>query len=213
MKNKHKETDWDSYYSKPYKTATVTRKITQARLIQYMKEYAGADKNTEICELGGANSCFFNAIQERVKPKNYVIIDNNQLGLDKFEERIGKRDDVGLFKADVLDMQHDGKFDLVFSVGLIEHFSVEGTAKAIKSHFKLLKPGGTAIITFPTPTFLYKATRFFAELFGMWIFHDERPLKFPEVLSVIEKQGKLSGKEIIWPIILTQGIVAARKSV
>jgi hypothetical protein len=39
---------------------------------------------------------------------------------------------------------------------------------------------------------------------------DERPLNFDEVLNAFPRQAKIVAREINWPIILTQGIVAAR---
>lgn len=101
--------------------------------------------------------------------------------------------------------------NLVFSIGLIEHFSAQNTARAIRSHFQLPDPGGIAIISFPTPTFLYRITRFLSEMLGLWIFHDERPLKKSEVAGVIAHFGTLLYEKTIWPIFLTQCIMVARK--
>jgi len=101
--------------------------------------------------------------------------------------------------------------DLVLSIGLIEHFDETGTQKAIKAHFELLKPKGIAIMTFPTPTFLYNIARFIAEKLGLWIFHDERPLRIEEVLETALEYGEQSEYKIIWPIIFTQGMVVFRK--
>lgn len=41
----------------------------------------------------------------------------------------------------------DGEFDLVYSLGVIEHFN--DTEKAIREHKRVLKPGGTALIVVP----------------------------------------------------------------
>ncbi len=210
---KEKKTDWDRYYSRPYKTAAYSRKIVSARLIAMLKANLKGIEKPEIAELGGANSCFFEAIRNEVKPAKYYILDNNELGLKKFTERIKDAHEVSLHKADVLNMQLPPlKADIVFSVGLIEHFDKDNTARAIHSHFELLKPGGVAIILFPTPTFLYNATRFMAEVMHLWIFHDERPLKLDEVKSVCNLYGKMEKSSIIWPIFLTQYAVVVRKN-
>jgi cyclopropane fatty-acyl-phospholipid synthase-like methyltransferase len=108
-------------------------------------------------------------------------------------------------------MKTDFKTDVVFSVGLIEHFNKEGTRKAVEAHFELVKDGGTVILFFPTPTLLYGFTRFLAELFRLWIFHDERPLRNEEVESYIEKYGTVIHRETIWPIFLTQSVLVVRK--
>ena len=79
------------------------------------------------------------------------------------------------------------------------------------AHVEMLRPGGIAVITFPTPTRLYRVTRSLAERTGNWIFHDERPLEFAEVRRSIGPYARILHEEIIWPIFLTQGLVVAQK--
>ena len=47
----------------------------------------------------------------------------------------------------------EGRFDLVFSCGLIEHF--EDPAPIVNAHVKLLAPGGTALIAVPNYSGMY----------------------------------------------------------
>jgi hypothetical protein len=95
---------------------------------------------------------------------------------------------------------------------LIEHFPEDQIDKAVKAHFDLLADNGIVIITFPTPTFLYELTRFFSDLLGIWIFHDEVPIRMGEGRRRVEKFGHVLYSKINWPIFLTQGIIAARVS-
>jgi SAM-dependent methyltransferase len=207
-----KKTDWDDYYSHPYVTARVTRKIMASRLTGLMKKSLGESKGKiKIAELGGANSCFYETINGNFNPEKYLIVDNNRIGLDKTLERF-KTSNIFIKQEDILaSSESNEKFDVVFSVGLIEHFNKEDTGKCIAAHFKYLKNNGICIITFPTPTWLYKLTRKLSEMAGMWIFHDERPLLPEEVLDEIEKHGKVMHNRIIWPVFLTQGIIMATK--
>lgn len=206
------KTDWEAYYKRPFKASGITRSITTGRLIKYINKYANNIESLEIAELGGANSCFYDSIVRQVPHSKYYIIDNNELGLKKFKDRYPDNPKVEVFNCDVLNMSSDIQADIVFSVGLIEHFSPKETQAAIDAHFELLRPGGIAIISFPTPTFLYKATRRLSELLGMWIFHDERPLTGTEVFPVIKNKGSLEEWQIIWPIFLTQLMLVARKA-
>ena len=207
------DTNWDQYYSKPYKTATFTRRITADVLHRLIRQYAPHKEiNFKLCELGGANSCFYEGIKREFNPALYHIIDNNKLGLKKFRERLGNDKSVALSNQNVLDLKQTPTFDMVFSVGLIEHFSVEDTKKAIAAHFRLLKPQGIAVISFPTPTFLYRITRFLAQLLGLWIFHDERPLRMDEVKHAFDEFGIILFDKIIWSIILTQRIMVVRNT-
>lgn len=206
------KTDWDSYYNKPYKTASITRLITGYKLAGLIKKYYPEfKKGITIAELGGANSCFFDLINRKIKPKNYLIIDNNELGLNKFRQRIGNIPGVALKNVDVLNMKSQEKVNLVFSVGLIEHFSFEDTSKVIAAHFNMIDQGDICIITFPTPTWLYNITRKIAERLGVWIFFDERPIGLNEAHNEISKHGQILHKSITWSIILTQGVIVAKK--
>lgn len=208
-----KRTDWDSYYSKPYKTAIFSRKITSNKLIRLLKQYdPESGSEIKIAELGGANSCFYEVINKKLNPKEYLIVDNNKTGLDKTLKQLGKSNNISLKYEDILNPRENiEKFDIVFSAGLIEHFSTEDTQKCIAAHFDYLKSDGICIITFPTPTWLYKLTRKCAELMGIWIFYDERPLTMDEVLNEIKKYAVIKHKSITWPVFLTQGVVLAIK--
>jgi SAM-dependent methyltransferase len=206
-------TDWNSYYSNPYKLSSFSRKITSDKLIRLMTKFnPGIRSGIKIAELGGANSCFYEAINKNLNPEKYLIVDNNQLGLDKTTQRLNNATNIELEFADIVNTQEKSeKFDIVFSVGLIEHFTPALTMKCIASHFLYLKNGGICIITFPTPTWLYKITRKFAELLGLWIFYDERPLKMSEVLNELYKHSEIKHTSITWSIFLTQGVIVATK--
>ena len=204
-------TDWDSYYSRPFKSAAVTRRYTAARIRRTLQLYATTDK-PRIAELGGGDSAFFEVIDAVLRPSFYGIIDNNRTGLDAFASRIGSRDHVELIEADILHSATlPRQLDLVYSVGLVEHFPQPLTARILATHFELLKPGGIALVTFPTPTALYRLTRFIAEITSNWIFHDQRPLDFEEVRDTVSKHGTILHEEILWPILLTQGLMVCRK--
>jgi SAM-dependent methyltransferase len=204
------QTDWDSYYARPYRTASLTRKYTASILVELMRRNDGA--HASILEFGGANSCFIDQILEEVAPARYDVIDSNQLGLDLLQSRYSRDDRVSASLGDVLAAATPERlYDIVFSVGLIEHFDSAGTAKAVATHFSHLRPGGTAIITFPTPTWLYRSVRGLAEIANDWIFHDERPLRLPEFERAVAGLGEIKSARILWPLILTQYCVEVRK--
>lgn len=204
------QTDWDSYYARPYKTASLTRKHTAAVLVSLMRKNGGA--HSSILEFGGANSCFIDQILEKVEPTRYDVIDNNQLGLDLLMSRYPGDNRVSVRQGDALAISEPERlYDIVFSVGLIEHFDPAGTARVVAAHFDFLRPGGTAIITFPTPTWLYRGVRRLAEMTNNWIFHDERPLRLPEFERAVAGLGEIKSARILWPLILTQYCVEVRK--
>jgi len=213
---KESATDWDRYYSAVPTTARLTRRYTTAALIKAIRRFAsaGAESGLKIVELGGANSCFLDALLGAVQCAQYEIVDTNRYGLSLLQDKVrASRIRIVLRNEDVLSLRAgpNPDADVVFSVGLIEHFDREGTHRAVQAHFDLLRTGGIAIITFPTPTFLYTASRRCIEALGRWQFHDERPLRFAEVYGAAKEQGCLLYSKILWPLFLTQGLVVVRK--
>jgi hypothetical protein len=202
-------TDWDQYYRRPFQAARLTRKITAANLVRQIQRFVC--RRPVIVELGGADSCFFPVIRSRIRPSQYHVLDNNQVGLDRFRQRLGGATNVFTSNQDVLCLSYQAKADLVFSAGLIEHFGPEGTLAAIAAHFQLLKPGGIAMMTFPTPTVLYRTARRLAERAGIWMFPDERPLRLEEVAAAGQPHGTVLLKRLIWPIVLTQYLLVWQK--
>jgi SAM-dependent methyltransferase len=207
------KTDWDKYYQKPYITARYSRKISRNRFFYYLKKYVPQPEwgGLRIAELGGAGSCYYDHIQEKLSPKKYIIIDNNRTGLQMMEEKIKGKDNVDLLDIDVLEFNGKMELDLVYSIGLIEHFPLHERQKVIRVHFDLLKPGGIAILSFPTPTFLYLMTRQLSKMLNLWIWHDEIPLEVDEVIQLMNPFGTVKETKILWPMILTQAMIVVQK--
>ena len=204
-------TDWNNYYQSVPVTAQLTRKYTTSVLLQFLRRYQAPFAPPNIVEIGGANSCFIDAVIKAIKPLHYSVIDNNEFGLNLLRQKSFPAGLVSCRNQDVLSLAEDERADFVFSVGLIEHFKEANTRLAIQSHFRLLKPGGIAIISFPTPTFLYDVARKSCELAGLWKFHDERPLRPEEVETTIAEEGEILQEKTLWPLILTQRVIVARK--
>lgn len=205
-----KPTDWDAYYARPFAATTITRRITTQRLLGHLRRWLDTE-NPSIVELGGANSCFISAFYDVLQPRQYQAIDNNRYGLSLLQQRCADLPGLTAVEDDVLAPQHAAQADLVFSVGLIEHFDAQGTASSIANHFRFVRSGGLVLITFPTPTWLYRGTRSLAETTGQWRFHDERPLRFDEVEKSMAQHGSVVARDLIWPIFLTQGVCLAKK--
>jgi putative flippase GtrA len=203
-------TDWDRYYTSVPPTARLTRRYTTRTLLDAIRRYAKSDSALSIVEIGGANSCFVDHIMGGIACARYDVVDTNRYGLSLLA---GRADGgvVHLHEKSVLGLCLDREADLVFSVGLVEHFDPEHTREAVRAHFDVLRPGGAAILTFPTPTLLYRLTRGFLELIGMWKFPDERALDPREVIAAIGSHADILYRKTLWPLMLTQHLIVARK--
>lgn len=206
-----KDTDWNAYYSKPIQVASISRWWTVFYLNQLLAKFIEKE-SPKIVELGGGDSCCIDSIMKEFSPSQYSVVDKNQLGLEKLKKRFASDSKVSTEQMDLLESEFSSNADLVLSLGLIEHFDKSGTEKLIETHFKSVQAGGLVLITFPTPTPLYKVARKISEALGLWIFHDERPLMKEEVEATANKWGQRLHYSINWPIIFTQGIVIYKKS-
>jgi SAM-dependent methyltransferase len=201
-------TDWNLYYQRDPALSRFTRPLIEREFVSALRRFSAP--NPVVLELGGAGSRVFDSVMRALSPPEYHVVDSNQYGLDLLRTRV-QNPRVSFHREDVLKLDLPVRADVVFSLGLIEHFDEAGTREAIQAHLRHLKPGGIAVITFPTPTPLYRASRRVSELAGKWIFHDERPLRLAEVARAIEDGGDLLYHRLIWPIFLTQRLVVARK--
>jgi hypothetical protein len=207
-------TNWDEYYDATVPTAHLTRAYTLGWLKrQILQQSRALGRPVEIIEFGGGNSCFAEGLLKGVPISRYHVVDLNQKSLRLFSERLAGKTDAQLSvtRTDLLTATPDiPPADVVFSVGLIEHFDVAGTATVAGRHFEVVRPGGLVVVTAPTPTLLYRGVRGLAELTGQWKFPDERPLKWPELRKIGEGRGSLVKAEILWPLMLTQYAAAWR---
>jgi SAM-dependent methyltransferase len=167
-----------------------------------------------VVEIGGANSCFIDAILAEFRPSSYEVVDTNEYGLSLLRQRFPRSTALGLHRESVLALPPSiSGADIVFSVGLVEHFDPRGTARAVQAHLQAVRPGGLVLITFPTPTWLYRVARWALEALGLWKFPDERPLRPEEVRRAIYSAGgEVLEERTLWPLVLTQHAMVARRT-
>jgi cyclopropane fatty-acyl-phospholipid synthase-like methyltransferase len=206
-------TDWDQYYEKPFASAKLTRRYTGHWLKTAIGTYLAGKPDIELIEFGGGNSCFFRGLVESLPISRYDVADLNTKSLQLFERQAREVPSVSTSVRNVNLLTDDPALppaDVVFSVGLIEHFTPEGTRDVARRHFSCVKDDGIVIITAPTPTWLYRTIRGAAEHIGVWQFPDERPLSPEEMLESGEGLGVPLLSRTLWPIVLTQQAIVWR---
>jgi cyclopropane fatty-acyl-phospholipid synthase-like methyltransferase len=186
-------------------------------LADTIKRAAPPRRPLSILEIGGGNSCFLQGLMDEFQFREYQILDNSAEGMrrarERFEPAYGER--VRYLEADVFEPAQGftGRFDVVLSVGLIEHFSDEEIPRLVKLHADFAAPDGVVIIAVPTPTVLYWLVRGFAELVGIWQFPDERPIPRGRLVEMMKNAGlRIVWERTFWSQILTQALVAGVKT-
>lgn len=206
------KTDWNKYYATPISGVTqITRSVLIRHLSSLFNRHLVPPQGSFIIELGGGNSILL-PVFESFFPSKYLIFDNCLTGIQLFNE---KTKNIPWAKSEVKDLMTNLDIvtdsDLTVSVGLIEHFSSSERKDLIDRHFACTRKGGLVVMTFPTPTFLYRVCRRFLEFLGKWNFPDETPLAIDEVLPQLKSHGEILSVHILWPQMLTQAVVAIRK--
>jgi len=202
-------TNWDSYYQTPYRFSWLTRYFTNRFLLSAINRNLLSSQPINIVELGGGGSAFYLWLKRQLNVQKYIVVDNNQAGLDKLVNVAG----LTLINHDITQpaLTEATRGDVVFSVGLIEHFSADMTERAIEAHFDWATPNGLVVITYPTPTWLYRLSRKVSERMGWWIFSDETPIRLECVEQLLQPYGQVLEHRINWLTPFTQAIVVARK--
>lgn len=123
-----------------------------------------------------------------------TLVDFNQRILEKALDIYKFYDcEAELILSDCMDTPVDalrGKFDLVISSGLAEHFVGEDRKKCIRYHRLLLKEGAFAYIGVPNKLSpFYQWTKEFMKLTGMWNLEIEVPFTKQELKDIAEKVG------------------------
>jgi cyclopropane fatty-acyl-phospholipid synthase-like methyltransferase len=139
-------------------------------------------------ELGSGTGYNSYNLAKEFKVSKVTLVDSNKTALAASKKRF-KNLKVELINDDVMELKKIGKYDLVHSQGLIEHFQGSNLNKIISIHANYVKKGGYLLLFYPTPTITYKVIRKVAELLKLWIFFDEVPLKSEYVKSLVEKKG------------------------
>lgn len=215
MKDDKKKTNWKEYYRKRTVISQCSAWLCAKNLYSvFHKNQLGETIEVKrIVELGGGNSALYKYIRKFFPQAYIILIDKEEFNESAFcrescnDARLQcKVEDILTQKAD-----YDASADLVFSIGLIEHFSVKDTALMIRRHFEQCRPGGLVLLSFPTPTFMYRSVRGLMEKLNLWIFHDERPLQVYEVECEMNRYGTKIGEKLDSRMGLTQKILLYKK--
>lgn len=208
-------TDWDKYYVKPVATAGWSRRIMENELVRLIGGLAPSREPLRVLELGGGNSCFLPRLMAEFKIDPFTILDSSPEGIrlarERFDPLFAPR--VRYAEADAFTAELEGRFDVVFSVGLIEHFDDDRTEQLVGLHRRWVADDGVVLIAVPTPTVLYRSIRSIWELLGLWRFPDERPIPRAELVQRMRRQGlEVKSERTLWSQLVTQAVVAGAPS-
>ncbi|MEO1617419.1 MAG: class I SAM-dependent methyltransferase [Planctomycetota bacterium] len=125
-------------------------------ILHFMDQYASQYSTGSILEIGGAPGRYL-ARMAIDHDLSATAIDYSPEGCDQLRANFAKLDrPITVIERNVLTEEPETteKYDVVFSLGLIEHF--EDVEEIIRSHVKYLKDGGILILGVPNCLGIYR---------------------------------------------------------
>ncbi len=141
---------WDNYWDKfqlPVEIKESKDKLLLNEELRIFKKFLPKEK-LSVLEIGGAPGQYLVYLHKQFAYE-VSCLDYSEIGCEKTRENFKLLDiPVNVYHKDIFsDLSDMPLFDMVFSMGLIEHF--EDVKVIIKNHLDLLKPGGIMILGMP----------------------------------------------------------------
>lgn len=141
---------WDEYWRERRLPLEIkkNKSLLLDEILEIMDFYIPPQKS-KIIEIGGAPGQFL-AYLKKTTDNDIYALDYSEIGCQKTLENFDLLNISGaVYQRDLFsDLSDLPKFDVVYSLGFIEHFS--NLEPVIKKHLELLKPGGILIIGAPS---------------------------------------------------------------
>lgn len=139
---------WDAYWERIKIPCRIDLTFSFDRCLEKIfSRFLKADPNVKLIEIGCAPGRWLVYFHEKY---NYQVtgIDNSEMGIRKTQENLKYHNiDGKIYKTGIFDFYPPEKYDVVLSLGFIEHF--EEVDKVIEKHLSLLKLGGKLVLGVP----------------------------------------------------------------
>ncbi len=147
-------------------------------------------KNPRIIELGAGSGVNSISLSKILKSKSITLVDFNKRAAEISRKlAVDPSVEVRHVNKNVLDLKTGGKFDIVHSEGLIEHFYGKDRMAVLKKHIDCCRKGGYIIIFVPRKSVQYSIFRWLVTKLGRWIW-DEEPLSVKEMHEMCGQLGQ-----------------------
>jgi SAM-dependent methyltransferase len=146
------EAFWDAYW-RDLKLPTIVDESNSSpygrEILRVFKRFVPSGSGLRALEIGGAPGGYLAYIAQTFGHDAYAI-DSSTVGCDKLRENFELLEiPLTVYCRDALadDLSDLPRFDIVYSLGLIEHF--QDPLPMIRRHVELAKPGGLVVLGLP----------------------------------------------------------------
>ena len=154
---KHWEAYWKDRGNGSVEIKRSSKGLSINALLDVFDKYLPVNENYHILEIGGAPGQFLIYMHKQFKYHVHSL-DYSKTGNEQTIMNLKKAGiDVKVYERDLFSenyFQTLPKFDVVYSLGFIEHF--ENLNEVVKRHVHLLKPGGILLLGVPNLQGIYK---------------------------------------------------------
>jgi 2-polyprenyl-3-methyl-5-hydroxy-6-metoxy-1,4-benzoquinol methylase len=141
---------WNEYWSDFTLPAEITpgQSLLVREITRLFDRYLPRKPGLRALEIGGAPGQYL-AYLHRTFGYDVTVLDRSATGCEKARENFRLLGINGAVEhGDLFDDEADlGRFDVVYSLGLIEHFT--DPLPVVTAHLRLLEPGGTLVLSCP----------------------------------------------------------------
>ncbi len=143
---------WERIWDDVWRTGAAGRTISwlrqrySAMLLHVIKPYLKSQAH--VLELGSGTGTLLLSLAEDITEGVGLDISNEAIAIanKNLQKKLVKN--ISFIKADCRHVPYQGRFDVVYSAGLIEHFFAQDI-EIVRQHLKAAKPGGTVVISVP----------------------------------------------------------------
>ncbi len=145
---------WEKLWKKQAENRSLFQKLvwalrhnTSRKYAEIMGKLLGKNHNPKILEVGCGSAVTFQYLGKTIPGAKLTGLDYSPEAL-----KIAKRQNPNarFFEGDARKLPfRRGEFDLVYSLGLIEHFPRQEALKIMKEHVRVTKSGGTVFVVVP----------------------------------------------------------------
>jgi 2-polyprenyl-3-methyl-5-hydroxy-6-metoxy-1,4-benzoquinol methylase len=162
-KERHEIPEWDFMSQIVYEG--IKRNIPEAQTLEICEVGCGTGRiSLRLAQQGGIVSAI-DIVPEAVAMTKTLFAQNKQ----SIDAREGS-----IFSIPF----SEGKFDVTWNAGVLEHFSAEERLEALTEMTRITKPNGMIVTLNPySRSMLYRLGKLFAELFDRWPYGHEDPIR------------------------------------
>ena len=150
-----KQRFWEDYWNnKLINTSKKKDTLLKQELLMMFDKYLPFDDSLNVLEIGGAPGEFLLYIAKKFGYK-VSSMDYSRVGNEKTKETfLNNGIDITIYQQDFFAYKDESlKFDIVYSLGFIEHF--ENVEKVVERHLDFLNPGGILLLGVPNLSGIY----------------------------------------------------------